>query len=247
MVVAVATVRFTSQNNNIVDAFGLSTWNFRGSPSNSYINKKIGGGTNGIGGRLILQASSEDDSVNGRVEYENKIPSPASIIYSRRSFVMTAFSFGFLSGTVVGIDMSANAKYGDSTSMELPNYIEYLIEKNSVPDDSKVLYKGVDPATLLRRLQESESRLQEISTLAGQKKWTQINGIVTGPLGTLSITLNQIATSESTAAVKNAAKKVKADVVAIGQAASKKSADDCTKQATLASQDLKSLLQAAFE
>jgi hypothetical protein len=36
-------------------------------------------------------------------------------------------------------------------------------------------------------------------------------------------------------------------VLAIGQGAVKKNADACTKQAALASQDLKALLQEAFE
>jgi hypothetical protein len=80
-------------------------------------------------------------------------------------------------------------------------------------------------------------------------------GIVTGPLGTLSQTLNQIVTVATTSAssksntskVQEAARKVKADVLAIGQAADKKNAEACTKQASLASQDLKILLEIAFE
>jgi hypothetical protein len=155
---------------------------------------------------------------------------PFSEISSRRSFVVSTFSFGLITGALVGVGMTANAKYGDSSNLELPSYIDYLIEKNSTPDDSKVLYKGVDPGTLLKRLQESERRLQEIDGLAEQKKWTQINGIVTGPLGTLSMTLNQIAGPESSANVKTATKKVKADVLAIGDAAAKKSKQPWPRQ-----------------
>ena len=143
--------------------------------------------------------------------------------------------------------MTANAKYGEGTTMELPSYIDYLIEKNTVRDDSTALYKGADPATILRRLQESEKRLQEIPALAEQKKWTQITGLVSGPLGTLSQTLSQIATPDSKPKVKDMAKKVKADVLGIGQAAAKKNGDGCVAQAAAASKDLKSLLEAAFE
>mmetsp|Transcript_30148 Transcript_30148/g.73295 ORF Transcript_30148/g.73295 Transcript_30148/m.73295 type:complete len:283 (+) Transcript_30148:62-910(+) len=150
------------------------------------------------------------------------------------------------------------AKYGESSSMELPSYIEYLIEKNQVQDVSQVLYRGADPAVLLGRLKDSLQRLNEVPALAEEKKWTQINGLVTGPLGTLSQTLNQIVTVSTTTGennqkkknaskVQDAAKKVKADVLAIGQAADKKNAEACTKQASLASQDLKALLEIAFE
>ncbi|KAG7365565.1 hypothetical protein IV203_038769 [Nitzschia inconspicua] len=172
------------------------------------------------------------------------LPQPAS----RRTFIVSTFSFGLISGALVGVGMKANAKYGEGTNMELPSYIDYLIEKNTARDTSGALYQGVDPTTLLKRLSEAESRLQQVPTLAQQQKWTQINGLVTGPLGTLSVTLNQIATaSNASTKTKEFAKKVKADVLAIGQGATTKNADTCIKQAALASQDLKSLLQEAFE
>jgi hypothetical protein len=53
--------------------------------------------------------------------------------------------------------------------------------------------------------------------------------------------------SNNTSKVQDAARKVKADVLAIGQAADKKNAEECTGQASLASQDLKRLLEIAFE
>ncbi|KAG7345892.1 hypothetical protein IV203_004959 [Nitzschia inconspicua] len=172
------------------------------------------------------------------------LPQPAS----RRTFIVSTFSFGLISGALVGVGMTANAKYGEGTNMELPSYIDYLIEKNTARDTSGALYQGVDPTTLLQRLSEAESRLQQVPTLAQQQKWTQINGLVTGPLGTLSVTLNQIATaSNASTKTKEFAKQVKADVLAIGQGATTKNADACIKQAALASQDLKSLLQEAFE
>lgn len=132
--------------------------------------------------------------------------------------------------------------------MELPSYIDYLIEKNAAADKTGALYQGVDSTTLLKRLSEAQKRLQEVPALASQQKWTQINGLVTGPLGTLSVTLNQIATApKASSKSKDFVKQVKADVLAIGQGAARKNADACTKQAALAEKDLKSLLQEAFE
>jgi dsRNA-specific ribonuclease len=153
-----------------------------------------------------------------------------------------------IAGALVGMGMTANAKYGESSNLELPSYIDYLIEKNTQPDRSAALYQGIDSTTLLRRLSEVETRLQEVPNLAQQRKWTQINGLVTGPLGTLSMTLNQIAAvPNASSKTKYFIKQIKSDVLGIGQAASKKNAEGCSKQAALASQDLKSLLQEAFE
>jgi len=139
------------------------------------------------------------------------------------------------------------AKYGASSNMELPNYIEYLVEKNSEADQRKALYKGADPVVLLRRLQEADSRLKEIPSLAEKKKWSQVQGLLTGPLGTLSQTLNQIATPDSDPNVQKASKKLKSDLIAIGEAASKKSDAACIAKSQAASQDLIKFLEIAFE
>mmetsp|Transcript_25137 Transcript_25137/g.59306 ORF Transcript_25137/g.59306 Transcript_25137/m.59306 type:complete len:252 (+) Transcript_25137:149-904(+) len=174
---------------------------------------------------------------------------------SRRSFVQQSHILVLVAATITA-PSSAYAKYGEGTSMELPSYIDYLIEKNTAADNSEALYKGADPATVLRRLAESESRLGEIRGLAEQKKWSQINGIITGPLGTLSSTMSQIVsivlTSPTTSPkkikqVQEIVKKVKADIISIGQAASRKDTEECTKQSANASNDLKALLEIAFE
>lgn len=153
-----------------------------------------------------------------------------------------------MTGLVLFTTSPADAKYGDSTNMEMPNYIEYLIEKNEAGKNADAaLYKGVDPTVLLKRLQEANKRLAEIPGLADQKKWTQIQGIITGPLGTLAVTINQIATADSPAKVKEASKKVKADVIAIGQAAAKKSGTGCVESSRVAARDLEEFVKLAFE
>lgn len=154
---------------------------------------------------------------------------------------------GVLAGTFVVGTHPAEAKYGASSNMELPNYIEYLVEKNSQGNESGALYKGADPVVLLRRLQDASGRLQEVPKLAETRKWSQIQGLLTGPLGTLSQTLNQIATPDSDAKVQAASKKLKADLIAIGQAASKKSDEACIAKSQEASKDLVSFLELAFE
>uniref|UniRef100_A0A7S2IIV0 Uncharacterized protein n=1 Tax=Helicotheca tamesis TaxID=374047 RepID=A0A7S2IIV0_9STRA len=176
----------------------------------------------------------------------NATPKSLNDDTTRRSFlgISTTFATAFLSNI-----NPASAKYGDSTNIELPSYIDFLIEKNNAGkiDQDKVLYKGADPVVLLKRLQEANTRLKEIPPLAADKKWSQIQGIVTGPLGTLSQTLNQIATPDSSAKVKDEAKKLKTVVIDIGQAASKKNGDACVAKAEQASAGLDSFVRAAFQ
>ncbi|KAL3942404.1 MAG: hypothetical protein SGBAC_003398 [Bacillariaceae sp.] len=163
---------------------------------------------------------------------------------TRRQLIL---STGGLALGFVATSLPAEAKYGTSTTMEMPNYIEYLIEKNESGNTENALYKGTDPTVLLKRLQEANKRLAEIPALAEEKKWSQIQGIITGPLGTLAVTINQIATSDSPAKVKDAAKKVKGDVIAIGQGATKNSGAACTDASRVASRDLGEFVKLAFE
>lgn len=144
------------------------------------------------------------------------------------------------------IPVVANAAYGDSVNIELPNYIEFLIEKNKVVDSSSVLYQGADPDILLMRLLGAGKKLADIPLLASQKKWSQVQAVLTGPLGSLAETLNLISKQVATPEVQAAAKKIKADLVGIGQAAAKKDDIGCTAGATQASKDLETFVQAAF-
>jgi hypothetical protein len=162
---------------------------------------------------------------------------------ARRSLLITSTGIA----AWLAQSLPVQAQYGTSTSLQLPNYIEYLIEKNESQDSSKVLYKGVDPRVLLQRLLEADKRLRDIPTLAEEKKWTQIQGTITGPLGTLAMTINQIATPDSSSKVKDAAKKVKGGVIAIGQAAAKKDPSGCAEMSRAASRDLETFVKLAFE
>lgn len=163
---------------------------------------------------------------------------------ARRAFLGGA---GALVG-VMAFQVPAVAKYGDSSNMELPNYIEFLMEKNAQGITTKTaLYKGVDPVVLLQRLQDANNRLQDIPKLATEKKWSQVQGLLTGPLGTLSQTINQIATPDSGKDVQAAAKKLKADLIDIGQSAAKKNAEACIAKAGQATKDLTSFLELAFD
>lgn len=148
---------------------------------------------------------------------------------------------------------SAIASYGDSTKIELPNYIEYLIEKNASVDSSKILYKGADMEVQLKRISDASLRLKDIPSIAREKKWSQIQGILTGPLGTLVQTMNALnkgLSSSSSAADEEAAKvasaKVKADLIRISQEATKKDEMGVIKASQQAQDDLEAFARLVF-
>lgn len=159
---------------------------------------------------------------------------------SRRSFVAASI---VVSGISQGQPVVAS--YGDSSNIEIPSYIAFLEEKNKSRDPSTFLYQGNDEAVLLKRLIEASTNLALIPSLAEQKKWSQIQGVLTGPLGTLAITLNQIS-SQSPPQVMAAAKIVKEHVIEISQAAQKKSESGCVSGTKAASDDLQAFIQLAF-
>ena len=98
-----------------------------------------------------------------------------------------------------------------------------------------MLYKGPDLEQQLIKIGTAASRLPEISTLANEKKWTAIQGIITGPLGTLLQNMNNLA---STKASKDAAKAVKNDLNEIFAAVGKKDSGSCIKASEKAAKDL---------
>lgn len=165
---------------------------------------------------------------------------------NRRHFgQQIGFSFLVAGSVSVGMPHSGRASSGDSANMELPSYIEFLIEKNKIPQDG--LYNGPDPQVQLRRLLEAAKSLQTVPSLAEQRKWSQVQGVLAGPLGTLVQTMAQVSKQSSSAGVQASAKKLKADLFAINTAATKKDEKTCIRATQLASEDLDAFVKAAFE
>ena len=98
-----------------------------------------------------------------------------------------------------------------------------------------LLYKGPDVEIQLLKIGTAAARLPEISTLATEKKWSAIQGIITGPLGTLLQNMNNLSQTKES---KEAAKLVKNDLNEIFAAVGKKDAGAVTKAADRASKDL---------
>jgi hypothetical protein len=181
-------------------------------------------------------------------------PVPRGGLTSRRSFTQGTICTWTIATLPIFQPHTAYAKYGESSTMELPNYIDYLIEKNSQGlDNGNRLYQGADPEVLLKRLKVASERLDEVQGLAETKKWSSIQGLVTGPLGTLGQTLQQVSTSKSNDAGSNSkklaaqAKQIKATLYGIGQAASAKNGAQCIAGARQAQTELQAFVQLAFE
>jgi hypothetical protein len=164
-------------------------------------------------------------------------------VLDRKDFLLSTAAMLAIIGSVPTV---ANAGYGDGTTMELPNYIEFLIEKNKSVDPSEFLYKGADPGILLKRLLGANTKLAEIPKLAEEKKWSQVQGILTGPLGSLAETLNLIC-KQGGPEVQAAGKKIKSDLIAIGQAATKKDGKACIDGAKQTTADLETFVKTAFQ
>ncbi|KAL7456638.1 hypothetical protein ACHAWC_010859 [Mediolabrus comicus] len=162
---------------------------------------------------------------------------------NRREFVRTIVA----GSTAILIPSIANAKDGDSAKIVLPNYVEYLIEQNKRTDPDLLLYKGPDIELQLRRIGEAAVRLPEVATLAEAKKWSQVQGIITGPLGTLLQTLNSVASIAGTKEAASAVKTVKQDLNDINAASQKKDIALCIKAAGKASVDLEKFVKIAFK
>jgi hypothetical protein len=143
-----------------------------------------------------------------------------------------------------------NAAYGDAPKQEGFNYIEFLLEKNKGVNSDDLLYKGSDSEVQLKRILEASKRLEEIPLLAEKHKWSQIQGILTGPLGTLIQTMTFVVGSVSGGQGAKDAKaslgKVKGDIIRIGQEASKKSESGCIMATQEARNDLEAFVKIAF-
>jgi hypothetical protein len=171
-----------------------------------------------------------------------------------RRHLMAAASFTLLRPPHVAI-----AAYGDSSKLKGFDYIEFLMEKNAVADPSTFVYQGADRETQLQRLSSASAALQQIPSIVQQRKWSQVNGVLLGPLGTLIQTMNQIVAGTGLARTdfgsappqvnkeaKAASLKVKADLYAIGQAASKKNEQECIRATEVALDDLQAFVKVAF-
>jgi hypothetical protein len=142
------------------------------------------------------------------------------------------------------LSKAAHAAYGDSTNIELPSYIDFLIEKNKQADPSSFLYQGADRDAQLNRLKTAISYLETLPAVIRSRKWSQVQGIITGPLGTLTATMRQI--SESNKEAQKIAAKVKLDLFNVGLFSTSKDVVGCLAASEAALLDLVEFVKIAL-
>lgn len=127
---------------------------------------------------------------------------------SRRSIIRdTLLSLSTVAATVVGRPDQASAVYGADAKIELPDVIQGMSDRQTKQclveslgnreclvylDPDNQLYKGSEATLLLERLNGSMNALQDLPTYIETKQWNKVQGVMTGPMGTLSLTMNEL-------------------------------------------------------
>jgi hypothetical protein len=137
----------------------------------------------------------------------------------------------------------AHAEYGLDAKMTFPDVVQGLSDRNSKQclveslgnreclvyrgDEEKLLYRGANVEVLLGRIQSAAQALEvDIPLLLEKKQWSQITGILTGPMGQLSSTLTALANlATDTSDAKQKAQVVKQDMFNMGTATTNKKGD----------------------
>ncbi|EJK59676.1 hypothetical protein THAOC_20071 [Thalassiosira oceanica] len=121
---------------------------------------------------------------------------------SRRSIIRdTLLSLSTVAATVVGRPDQASAVYGADAKIELPDVIQGMSDRQTKQclveslgnreclvylDPDNQLYKGSEATLFLERLNGSMNALQDLPTYIETKQWNKVQGVMTGPMGTLS-------------------------------------------------------------
>jgi hypothetical protein len=94
----------------------------------------------------------------------------------------------------------------------------------------------------LDRIETASRALAQIPSLVEQKKWSQIGGVLTGPMGELIRTMGQVADLqtqlESVDIAKQSIRKVKTDLYAMSEAVARKDAATILQFHAAATNDL---------
>ena len=165
----------------------------------------------------------------------------------------TVWAAGALPTTLL-FPTSAHAAYGDEPKIALPNPYQAMADRATkqclveslgnreclvYADDANKLYQGADSRMLLERIEKASVALASIPALAEQKKWSQVSGVMTGPMGELIRNMGLLADlSENPAAAKGKIKQVKTDLYAISGAVERKDGVGVLKGHEAATADL---------
>lgn len=132
----------------------------------------------------------------------------------------------------------ADAVYGADANIAIPNMMEDMNNRINSQclveslgnreclvylDPAKKIYKGADINVLLERFEKASAALAQIPSLVSEKKWSKVNAVLTGPMGTLGSTMDKLSKlSENEEDLCRLEKIVKNDLYGIAAAAERK-------------------------
>lgn len=155
--------------------------------------------------------------------------------------------------------LPALAEYGADAKLSLPNPLEAITDRATKQclveslgnreclvylDPENKLYQGADAAILVERIEKASEALASIPPLVEEKKWSKVLGILTGPMGQLSTTMDQLQKLSGAAGLAEKGKKVKTDIYAIAAAADKRQQAEALKYHKMATKDLVAFVRA---
>jgi hypothetical protein len=132
----------------------------------------------------------------------------------------------------------AFAKAGTDANIQIPNPLQKITDRATKQclveslgnreclvymDEDNKLYEGTDRQLLLGRVEASAKALATIAAYIESKKWSQVTGVLTGPMGELVKTMGQLAdVSPNAAACKKRISAFKTDLYALAAAVDKR-------------------------
>lgn len=130
----------------------------------------------------------------------------AEVDKSRRS-VFATLSWVASASLVSSSAGRANAVYGADAKMELPNIAQGIADRTNkqclveslgnreclvYEDPENKLYKNADSKILFERLNSSVDAMKRLPTYITNKQWSNVQSVLTGPMGSLSSTMNEL-------------------------------------------------------
>lgn len=212
--------------------------------------------------RKKARAESDDDRRRHGLDPCPEPDDDPSLDRREAAFAMLGrlWAAGALPAAVLSSNASpALAEYGADAKLSLPNPLEAMSDRVNKQclveslgnreclvymDPENKLYQGADAVALAERIEKCSEALATIPPLVEDKKWSKVVGVMTGPMGTLGATMDQLQKLSGANGLADKAKKVKADLYAIAAAADRKQQDEALKYHKLATEDLIAFVKA---
>ncbi|KAL7518567.1 hypothetical protein ACHAWX_003381 [Stephanocyclus meneghinianus] len=162
---------------------------------------------------------------------------------SRRSFLGSSVASIML--TSISVPSVANAAYGEDARIVIPDIVQGISDRTNKQclveslgnreclvylDAENQLYKGSDAKLLFDRLAQSVEAMKNIPSYLETKQWSKVESTLTGKMGNLSSTMNELVKIIKDDSVKSKCKALSVDVrndlYAIAASCSRKQQED---------------------